>query len=307
MTLLRQIFALKDLEPESRNLLNSFLPYRKGAKEFDFNAVGGVVLSSLTGQQVKGSLTFAKYKQICLDRLASKLSDESALIDLEKMYFENDTIVQSAPEFLLLKAKSGNASTKHLGRTFRSFLEGMSGSINFESASNFIEKLFLDVLGSNLEDSKVKAKESCYLPFVAGQFKKDACFMAKHPDYLLEQIGNCVELYTFIYCSQLGVNVKNWRDGSEPESKPLYFILDTEKASAERIKVREEGYQSLRLPMPDVFPILSMLEYFNKDTATASPLWRFSSEAKSASSDKQREAYSSIIAVSYTHLPSPRD
>ena len=75
MTLLRQISALKDFEPESRNLLNSFLPYRKGAKEFDFNAVGGVVLSSLTGQQVKGSLTFAKYKQICLDRLASKLSE----------------------------------------------------------------------------------------------------------------------------------------------------------------------------------------------------------------------------------------
>ena len=38
-----------------------------------------------------------------------------------------------------------------------------------------------------------------------------------------------------------------------------------------------------------------MLEYLNKDAARASPLWRFSSEAKSASSDQQREAYSSII------------
>ena len=185
MALLKQINALKDIEPESRNVLNSFLPYRKGAKEFDFNAVGGVVLSSLTGQQVKGSLTFAKYKKLCLERLASKLSDESALVDLEKMYFDNRTIVQSAPEFLLLEAKGGNASTKHLGRTFSSFLEGMPEPIEFESASNFIEKLFLDVLDSNLEESKPKISESCYLPFVADQFLRDVCFLAKHSDYLL--------------------------------------------------------------------------------------------------------------------------
>ena len=295
MTLMNQFSSLKDLEPDSRNVLNSFLPYRKGAKEFNFNAVGGVVLSNLLGKQVKGSLTFEKYKELCLERLASRLSDESALVDLEKMYFEKRTIVQSAPEFLLLEAKGGNASTKHLSRTFSSFLDCLTESVEFESASNFIEKLFLDVLGSNLEEAKRNADESCYLPFVAEQFEKDVCFLAKHPDYLLEQIENCVELYTFIYCSQLGVNIKNWRDGSEPKSRPLYFILDTEKASAERIKVHNEGYRSLRLPMPDVFPILSMLEYLNKNADQANALWRFSNEVRSASSDQQKNAYDAII------------
>ena len=295
MNLIAQITALKEVEPESRNVLNNFLPYRKGAKEFEFGTVGGLVLSGLLGLQVKKNFTFEKYKTLCLEQLSSKLSDDSALADLEKMYFENRTIIQSAPEFLLLEAKGGNASTKHLSRTFSSFLEETSKSIEFKSASNFIEKLFLDVLNSNLEKSEIAADESCYLPFVAKQFEKDVSFLAGHPDYMLEQISNCIELYTFIYCSQLGNNIKNWRDGLEPESKPLYFILDTEKASAERIKIHDEGYRSLRKPMPDVFPILSMLEYLNKGAEQANALWKFSRAATSANSDKQTAARDAIL------------
>ena len=295
MNLIAQLTALKEIEPDSRNVLNSFLPYRKGAKEFEFNAVGGVVLSGLLGQQVKKNFTFDKYRKLCLERLSTKLSDDSALVDLEEMYFENRTIVQSAPEFLLLEAKGGNASTKHLSRTFRSFLAGKTTTIKFKSASNFIEKLFLDVLNSNLVKSELAADESCYMPFVAKQFEKDVSFLAGHPDYMLEQIGNCIELYAFIYCSQLGSNIKNWRDGSEPKSRPLYFILDNEKASAERIKIQNEGYRSLRQPMPDVFPILSMLEYLNKNAPRAMPLWAFASDVGSATSVDQEKASAAIL------------
>ena len=43
------------------NKINSFLPYRKGAKEFDFDAVGCSVLSCLMGREIKRNYTFDKY------------------------------------------------------------------------------------------------------------------------------------------------------------------------------------------------------------------------------------------------------
>lgn len=88
------------------------------------------------------------------------------------------------------------------------------------------------------------------------------------------------------------MSIKNWEYG-EPHSRPLYFILDTEKANQERANVRNYGYKSLYSSMGNVFPILSMLEYVNDHPQggfVKQPLWRYVEALKQASSDNQQRA-----------------
>jgi DNA phosphorothioation-dependent restriction protein DptG len=280
------------------NKINSFLPYRKGAKEFDFDAVGCSVLSCLMGRELKRNYTFDKYKAECLKHLKEKLSDDSVLGAIEAMYFTHGTIAKTAPEFMLIRSQGkGNASTKHLISLFFGFCRGRSSQIKFDSGTNFIEKIFLGILNNNLQEGSYEDSDECYLPFVAESFYRDVTFLSKHPDYFLEQLSSCIELYTFIYCTQLGLNIRNWTDGEPPESKPLYFILDTEKASSERSNLVKFGYQSVARPMSEVFPILSMLEHFNNDVKfPKAPLWAFASSVRNASEQDQQTALAALSA-----------
>jgi DNA phosphorothioation-dependent restriction protein DptG len=278
------------------NKINSFLPYRKGAKEFDFDAVGCSVMSCLMGREIKRNYTFDKYKTECLQHVKEKLSDDSVLDDIEAMYFTHGTIARTAPEFMLIRPQGkGNASTKHLISLFFGFCHGRSSQIKFSSGTNFIERIFLDILNNNLQEASEEASDECYLPFVAESFCRDVEFLSRHPDYFLEQLSSCIELYTFIYCTQLGLNIRNWTDGQPPESRPLYFILDTEKASSERSNLVKLGYQSVARPMADVFPILSMLEYFNNDVkSTKAPLWAFADALRRSSELDQQAARAAL-------------
>jgi DNA phosphorothioation-dependent restriction protein DptG len=278
------------------NKINSFLPYRKGAKEFDFDAVGCSVLSCLMGREIKRNYTFEKYKAECLKHLRDKLTDDSVLGDLETMYFTDGTLAKTAPEFMLTRSQGkGNASTKHLISLFFGFCSGRSSKIRFDSGTNFVEKIFLDILNNNLQEASYEGLEDCYLPFVADSFYRDVVFLSKHPDYFLDQLSSCIELYTFIYCTQLGLSIRNWTDGERPTSKPLYFILDTEKASSERSNLVNYGYQSVARPMAEVFPILSMLEHFNNDSkSTKVPLWVFANALRNASAHEQQTALAAL-------------
>jgi DNA phosphorothioation-dependent restriction protein DptG len=274
------------------NKINSFLPYRKGAKEFDFEAVGCNVISCLMGRELKDDYAFDKYKSECLKHLKDKLSDDAVLDHIEAMYFTHGTILKIAPEFMLIRAQvRENASTKHLISLFKGLCRGRKSQIAFDSRINFIEKIFLDILNGNLQEASEEELVSSYLPFVAENFYRDIEFLSRHPDYFLEQMSSCIELYTFIYCAQLGLNIRKWADGEPPESRPLYFILDTEKSSSERSNLVKFGYQSVARPMADVFPILSMLEYFNNNIKIPrSPLWAFANALRSASEEDQQAA-----------------
>ena len=280
------------------NKITSFLPYRKGAKEFDYDAVGRSVLSALMGRETKPSYSFDKYKSECLEHLKGKLSDPSVLGDLEKMYFAGETIAKTAPEFMLLRSQGKeNASTKHLVALFLTFVSREPTQVEFDSGTNFVERIFLEILNRNLQQSSTEISEFCYLPFVADSLRRDMLFLSKRPVYFLDQLANCIELYTFIYCSQLGLNIKNWTSGEPPQSRPLYFILDTEKASSERSNLTDFGYQSLSHSVVDVFPILSMLEHFNNDAKSRKePLWAFASALRNASPEQKQVAFAALMA-----------
>lgn len=86
------------------------------------------------------------------------------------------------------------------------------------------------------------SEEQPYLPYLVTCFQSDLAFLAEHPQYLLQELTNTLRLYAFSWCAQLALNLDNWQDG-EPQSKSLFFILDTEKASSERDQIKRFGYK----------------------------------------------------------------
>jgi DNA phosphorothioation-dependent restriction protein DptG len=70
----------------------------------------------------------------------------------------------------------------------------------------------------------------------------------------------------------MALNIANWKDG-EPVSKPLYFILDTEKASSERVNVQRYGYKLFASASERLFPMLSALEALQHKELKR-PLWQ---------------------------------
>ena len=115
-----------------------------------------------------------------------------------------------------------------------------------------------------------------YLPYIADLFTQDIAFLSSKSEYFLNHLRHFLELYNFLYCSQLALNIKNFKF-DEPKTRPLYFILDTEKASLDRTHIHNDGYKHLYSAFGAVFPTLSMLENINnmRNNDQVVPLWQY--------------------------------
>jgi DNA phosphorothioation-dependent restriction protein DptG len=265
----------------NKNTLNSFFPIRTkdGSGAFDWDAVlGHVVKTSYRKNIGKGGLE--DFQRQCKENFLNKLDEESFWPIVEKMYFEGDDLFNIAPEFLLFKTQKaqGSSPNERLGMMFSSLLQNFSFTDKPELKLNFIEKEIYEAFDSFLHSGTSKntivktANETPYLPFISEQFQLDLAFLGKHPKYFLMVFKDFLKLYTFLYTSQLAMNLKDWRAGT-PKPKPLYFILDNEKASDERTLVKECGYKPMVASFWCLFPYLAMNESLQDAKATKIPIW----------------------------------
>jgi DNA phosphorothioation-dependent restriction protein DptG len=265
----------------NKNTLNSFFPVRTkdGTGAFDWDAVlGHVVKTSYRKSIGKGGLE--EFKTLCEKRFIDKLDEEEFWPIIEKMYFEGEDLFDIAPEFLLFKTQKsqGSSPNERLGMMFSGLLQSFFFSDKPKMKLNFIEQEIYDGFNSFLLSGKAKntvvktANESAYLPFIAGSFQKDLAFLGKHPKYFLSVFKDFLKLYTFLYTSQLALNLKEWRSGT-PEPKELYFILDNEKASDERTLVKECGHKPMASAFWCLFPYLSMNESFQDPKGKKLAIW----------------------------------
>ena len=276
-----------NVEPPDNNVMNHYFPIRNKKNEFDYDTVAGKILGLLIGKELDSkNFDFDEYKATCLDEIGALLSEEQPMLDhLEQMYFQNDALIKASPEFLLLGQKNKpTAASGHLSDIFHSFLAQHPQHSELQSKANFIEQIFLDVLqkylGKPESKKETKTPPQPYLPFLAEQFAHDIRFLTSKTEYLLNQFNNFLELYNFLYCAQLALNIRNWPHG-EPKSQRMFFILDTEKANQERTDVKSYGFHALFNAVGVVFPILSMLENLNKiNKGAVVPLWQYGNALK---------------------------
>lgn len=274
------------LIPAEKNKLNSYLPVRNKGNDYDWETITGMVLSHALKKQI-GLYEFEQFREDCQQRFINKLDEPGFWPVLDRMYFATQAVFRTSPLFLLFKAqRKGSAkadlgaANARMGELFSSMMGGYQVMDPIDDKLNFIEQEMLAVLNSKISVSQgqFNSNEQPYLPYLASLFQADMAFLVKHPQYLLQELTNTLKLYAFAYCAQLALNVTDWRSG-QPVSKPLYFILDTEKASSERVCVQRYGHKMLAAACERLFPMLSALDVLQlKETKESKqskrPLWQ---------------------------------
>lgn len=268
----------EDLAPSDKNKLTSYLPIRNKGNDFEWDIITGMVLGHAMKKQIK-QYDFDQFREDCHTQFLVRL-DQPAFWDvLDRMYFLTKAVFNISPIFLLFKAQRKGSGKAELGASnvrMGDLFFGLTGNADplndVNDQLNFVERQMLHVLQQKLtDDTGHNASEKPYLPYIAKAFQDDINFLAAHPKYLLQELTNTLRLYAFSYCSQMALNIAAWKDG-EPVSKPLYFILDVEKASTERINVHR-GYRLFANTSERLFPILSALEAIQRKELKR-PLWQ---------------------------------
>jgi DNA phosphorothioation-dependent restriction protein DptG len=272
------LLVLDEQEIQNKNFVNHFLPFRSQSSGLDFEAIAGSILTVAFQKRLEKGSTLESFESSTFESLQYKLTDQEIRPLIKKMYFDDNAVglFKVSPEFLIFKSAQAEASTnKHVAQVFIGFISDSGRRFpKLSSEVNFLEQELIEAFQKRLADCNEDPVESPYLLFMAELFSQDLGFLLEHPGYFLDNLRAFFSLYTFLYSSQLALNINGWTE--KPSSKPLFFILDTEKASLERRQVRE-AFRHLRMKTFDLFPVLSMLEYLNQPKnkkAKKFPLWK---------------------------------
>lgn len=269
----------ENFSPSTNNKPSSYIPVRNKGNDFAWDTITGLVLSSALRKHVK-KYEFDQFREDCKNSLQAKLIDSPDFWEVINRVYFSDAIYKVSPLFLLLKVQRKGVSKAELGAAnvrmsdlFSNLMGELILNQDIAEKHNFIEQEILRVFSEKLEPLDVGiSNEKTYLPYLSNTFQQDLSFLAERPQYLLQELTELLKLYAFAYCSQLSLNAKDWKSG-EPVSKPLYFILDTEKASSERTMLQRYGYKLLADTFETLFPILSALENLQQGEHNR-PLWQ---------------------------------
>lgn len=297
MSLKENLQAIDSVDIKERNFVNHFLTFRQLRGDVisdpDVFAVAGDLLSIAWRISLKKGCSLDTYTQSVMGRLAHKISDEDFERIIQKMYFDDDAegLFQVSPEFMLFKSDNASTgNTRHVGSVLGNMLLSRPAvTLNRPECVNFLEEELLSEFRNYVTDFSPAAANEDYLPFMGEVFSQDVSLLCQYPTYMMHNLRSFLSLYNFLYSSQLAMNLRSWT--LEPSSKPVYFIMDTERASSERTYVRE-ALNSLIDYVEDLYPILSVLEYFNQPDskeATRFPLWKHYQYLKQLAPDDQFE------------------
>jgi DNA phosphorothioation-dependent restriction protein DptG len=305
----QSILKFKGRDVPSKNMISDYLPYRNKGADFSYSYVAGKLISYLVQKKLPDKFALNDLaEEVC-----SELQELAVEGDLGRLvndiYFSNsEGLNKLSPLFLILN------TVKEAGKVSRSSeqladllcaLIGQNRSILVEPKFNFIEAIVIDKYTTKLVNPSTGEKTPFpYMPFFAENFQKDIAFLCSKPQFLIEKIEDFLGLYNFLYCSQLGANIRNWKSGN-PESVEHYFIIDTEKCSAERKASR--SYKDLRMSVENIFPMLTLVHEINTldDSTPSLPLWKVAEVIQSLSNEQQTKISEALSDYTERFISSP--
>jgi DNA phosphorothioation-dependent restriction protein DptG len=275
-----------DLQVSDRNKSPNYLPVRQKGNDFSWASVTGLLLGNVL-QQGLHDYTVDAFREECRNEFKQLLNEPKVWEWLDHMYFSSHAVLQVSPLFFLFKAQKAArdddedaAANQRMSDMFAGLLGNFKLDDKPHDNLHFLEQVMLDVLVRHLRPlgGKGRSQDQPYLPFLTEAFQRDMQFLSTHPQYLVAELTNTLKLYAFSYCSQLSLTLRGWRNGP-PQPKELYFILDVEKASTERDKIRDYGYRSLAATTKELFPLLSAGEVLQFE-GPQRPLWQIYADAQ---------------------------
>jgi len=282
---------LNDVEVNAKNQISGYFPARTNLPKdsFDWEIAKGIVIRNLFNKSISKNLMvkegegepYGKFKDLCEIEFKERLDEPKMWEYLEKMYFSSDTFFKIAPECQLFKIlPSFNSSKNHLGDLFSSLMQNYHNDDPERIKRNFLEQQLVDTLRSEKVLKKhtesrfsKNISEEPYLPFLQKLFCQDIDFLSDHPKYLIQNLEEFLKLYGYLYTAQLAMNIGGFTD--EPFVRPVYFILENETASVERIDLVKKGHQSVSKRLGVIFPYLAMSESIQDSACTGMriPIW----------------------------------
>ena len=252
-----KLLAINEEDIKSANEIKKFYPFKVRDNIFSFNEVIGLVISDISKQEID-TFNENNFKANCLKQFEDLINDSSYDNLIEDIYFSKNKLILDS--LLVFQTYKASPKSKKVFEIFQQLINGKDLNIDFEKNVNFIERIIIDELKSNLKPKPSKSTSSSYLTFLEPLFNKDLKFISKNKHYFTQNIEKFFELYLFIYCSQLALNLKpNINALEEPRARDLYFILNHEKVSVERKKIMDNGYSNLYERAKYIFPYLSLL------------------------------------------------
>ncbi|TMO64580.1 DNA phosphorothioation-dependent restriction protein DptG [Pseudoalteromonas aurantia] len=218
------------------------------------------------------------YESILKDIKENRQTKDLATI-IEKVYFENTESIEITPYSRLVNSEKALIRTKTMIDVFDTMLCGITTKNMDFIGNNFLEEI-VNASAKKLCTEVVKNKtKTAYLPFLSKKCQEDFLFISARPGLLNESIEHLIEIYSFLYITQLSLHLYSPKlRFSEPTSKEMYFILEGEKVSKERHSTFLKGYKRVFEKdvgaSYDIFPHLGYLELIATE-----PLWVISQQA----------------------------
>lgn len=264
--------------------MSSFYPIstNENSNDFDWNIIAGLFLSDLYGlnfterksSEIKQELE--KFEQKCESELSFLLSSDDACKYIKQIYFGDKNISKVSPKlsiYSLVDNVDKSAAEKRIVSLMKTlFCKGTVYQHNVLNL-NFIESKINEVFNECFPTQQPNSADVItYLPKISHIFSKDLAFLTTKSKYFLENIQLFLELYLFLYTTQLSIVISGWREANEPQIKECYFILDSEKASRERVSL-QRGYKLVEKGLDSIFPILALTENLQNGLEEKVPLW----------------------------------
>ena len=245
----------------TKTQIENFYPlttkFDREEKAFSLAEVTGLLVSRISNTVAK-DFDLISFKEQCLKAFRESMDDVEYIDMIEKIYFEGDKL--TIDSLLVYQTIKSTNNSKNVFKLFIQLLDINVLDIDFTSDCNFMDKIVIEELQKYLKTQNPDESTSSYLPFIDNVFNKDLQSLSTNKHYFKQNIEKFLEIYFFIYTSQLALNlIPNRNALSLPESRELYFILTQEKASTERTKVSERGCSHLFDSVKYIFPYMSLL------------------------------------------------
>ncbi|MBL4798491.1 MAG: DNA phosphorothioation-dependent restriction protein DptG [Oleispira sp.] len=168
---------------------------------------------------------------------------------IDELYLSSKAINSITPlAYLVSNQETPSKRTSTMINVIQGLITSPLNSKPQLEGNNPLESLLIEKMHElcQLKSFKSKSKRNTYLPFLGDVFTADLKTLAETPSYFLHELDSFLSLYTFLYLTQLTIHLcVPGNRYKTPSAKPLYFILETERASRERHECNQYGYDYL--------------------------------------------------------------
>ena len=174
--------------------------------------------------------------------------DTRELVDVfDELYLSSNAINNITPlAYLVSNKETLTSRTKTMINIVQGLLTSPLSDKLISSGNNPLESLLIEKIQQLCKTKTFNESSVTYLPFLAEAFSKDIKTLTKNSSYFLSELEGFINIYTFLYLTQLTKHLCIPANRYQtPTPKPLYFILETERASKERHECNQYGYDHL--------------------------------------------------------------